>query len=292
MPNKPREGRLYRELVLREPGGVHAGLRRCRRRRRRAPLGPRRTVRGGVRAQGCGDILDGGAWAVLLSVHGLCSWRAKGSTWSVETRPLPGAPCKQVRLHQSQNRRKRLDSILLPRAYFLFPGNCSWTLPVTAWWYLHVLLLWEYFWLFLSWTRLSRVSTLLSSYTRGIQTNAGTLDCVGKVLGNELEGHLDFWLDNWMLKVSFTEKKMRVGTVLRIALCETSLRHPCMYNNWQIFIPQIRNCCREANSDSILELFLWLAFFFFAFVIVITQNGLPQRILPLCLTVWTKSAFV
>ena len=202
---------------------------------------------------------------MLLSAHGLCSWRAKGSIWSVETRPLPGAPCKQVRLHQSQNRRKRLDSILLPRAYFLFPGNCSWTLPVTAWWYLHVLLLWEYCWLFLSWTQLSRVSTLLSSYTRGIQTNAGTLDCVGKVLGNELEGHLDFWLDNWMLKVSFTERKMRVGTVLRIALCETSLRHPYMYNNWQIFIPQIRNCSREANSDSMLELFIWLAFFFFCF---------------------------
>ena len=55
---------------------------------------------------------------------------------------------------------------------------------------------------------------------------------MGKVLGNELEGPLDFWFDNWMLEVSFTEKKkMRVGTVLRSALCEPSLRHPCMCNN-------------------------------------------------------------
>ena len=29
---------------------------------------------------------------------------------------------------------------------------------------------------------------------------------MGKVLGNELEGPLDFWFDNWMLEVSFTEK--------------------------------------------------------------------------------------
>ena len=207
------------------------------------------------------DILNGGACAALLSAHGLCSWSAKGSIWSAETRPLHAAPCKQVRLDKSQNKRKMLDFVLLPRAYFLFPGNCSWTLPVTAWWYLHVLLLWEYLRSFLFWTQLSRVSTLLSSYTRCIQTNAGRLDCMGKVLGNELEGHWDFWFDNWTLEVSFTEK-MRVGTVLRIALCETSLRHPCMCNNWQIFIPQI-NCCREANSDSMLELFLWLAFFFF-----------------------------
>ena len=43
-------------------------------------------------------------------------------------------------------------------------------------------------------------------------------------------------------------------------------------------------CCKEkGNSDS-----CWTCFFdllFISFVITIIQNGLPQRILPLCLTV-------
>ena len=51
-------------------GGVHAGLRRRRRRRRRAPLGPRRTVRGSVRAQGCGWHLR---WR-CLSGASFCTW--------------------------------------------------------------------------------------------------------------------------------------------------------------------------------------------------------------------------
>ena len=42
----------------------------------------------------------------------------------------------------------------------------------------------------------------------------------------------------------------------------------------------------EANSDSMMELFLWLAFI--AFVIKIIQNDWPQRILPLCLIVKLK----
>ena len=48
-----------------------------------------------------------------------------------------------------------------------------------------------------------------------------------------------------------------------------------------------RTCCREeANSDSTWNCFLDLLFV--AFVIIIIQNGLPQSILPLCLTVKLK----
>ena len=137
---KPCEGLLYRDLVRREGGeftqvSAGAGV---------LLLAPDAEWEEASGHRAAADILNWGACAVLLSAHGMCSWSAKGSIWSAETRPLHAAPCKQVRLDKSQNKRKMLDFVLLPRAYFLFPGNCSWTLPVMAWWYLHVLLLWEY----------------------------------------------------------------------------------------------------------------------------------------------------
>ena len=44
-------------------------------------------------------------------------------------------------------------------------------------------------------------------------------------------------------------------------------------------------CCREANSDSVLQAVSLACFFLAAFVIIITRNSLPQRTLLLWLTV-------
>ena len=51
----------------------------------------------------------------------------------------------------------------------------------------------------------------------------------------------------------------------------------------------LQSCCKEANADSMLELLLWLIFCCYCYYNI--QNGLPQRILPLWLTV-KLSAFV